>query len=36
MHLCAKRPAFDILEMMEKNKVEMDDETSALVQAFDA
>ena len=36
MHLSAKRPAFDILEMMEKSKIEMDDETSALVQAFDA
>ncbi|XP_050254410.1 pentatricopeptide repeat-containing protein At5g27460 [Quercus robur] len=34
MHLQAKRPAFDILKMMEKDKIEMDDETSALVQAF--
>ncbi|GMY07008.1 pentatricopeptide repeat-containing protein At5g27460 [Fagus crenata] len=33
MHLHAKRPAFDILKMMEKDKIEMDNETSALVLA---
>lgn len=33
MHLHAKRPAFHILKMMEKDKIEMDNETSALVQA---
>lgn len=31
-HLGARRPAFDILKMMEKDKIEVDDETSALVQ----
>lgn len=34
MHLNAQKPAFDILKMMEKDKIEMDDETSTLVQAF--
>ncbi|KAG2698832.1 hypothetical protein I3760_07G167100 [Carya illinoinensis] len=34
MHLCARRPASDILKMMEKDKIEIDDETSALVQAL--
>ncbi|EEF48579.1 pentatricopeptide repeat-containing protein, putative [Ricinus communis] len=34
MHLHAQRAAFDILKMMEKDKIELDDETSALVQAF--
>lgn len=36
MYLYAKRPPFDILKMMEKDKVEMDDEISALVKAFNA
>ncbi|XVE95229.1 hypothetical protein REPUB_Repub02eG0078100 [Reevesia pubescens] len=35
IHLLAKRPAHDIFEMMEKDKIEMDDEISTLVQAFD-
>ncbi|XWS23943.1 hypothetical protein CRYUN_Cryun28dG0059100 [Craigia yunnanensis] len=35
MHLSAKRPVHDILEMMDKDKIEMDDEISSLVQAFD-
>ncbi|KAL9446883.1 hypothetical protein AB3S75_014537 [Citrus x aurantiifolia] len=34
MHLNAQKPAFDILKMMEKDKIEMDDEASTLVQAF--
>ncbi|GAV66793.1 PPR domain-containing protein [Cephalotus follicularis] len=34
MCFCAKRPASDILRMMEKDKIEMDEETSSLVQAF--
>lgn len=34
MHLLFQRPVFDILKMMEKDEIEMDDETSALVQAF--
>ncbi|KAM1729395.1 hypothetical protein ACFX12_019793 [Malus domestica] len=34
MHLSAQRSASDILKMMEEDKVEMDEETSALVQAF--
>lgn len=34
MHLSAQKPPFDILEMMEKDKIEMDDETSRLVQAL--
>ena len=34
MHLSAQRPASGILKMMEKNKIEMDNETLALVQAF--
>ncbi|OMP01332.1 hypothetical protein COLO4_11967 [Corchorus olitorius] len=32
MHLSAERPAHDILEMMDKDKIEMDDEISTLVQ----
>ncbi|XVE55565.1 hypothetical protein DITRI_Ditri03aG0169500 [Diplodiscus trichospermus] len=35
IHLSAKRPAHEILEMMDKDKIEMDDEMSTLVQAFD-
>lgn len=35
MHLSIGRPALDIIKMMEKDKIEMDDETSALVRAFD-
>ncbi|KAJ4824129.1 hypothetical protein Tsubulata_041821 [Turnera subulata] len=34
MHLCAGRPPFDIIKMMKKDEIEMDDETSALIQAF--
>lgn len=34
MHLCAKRPASEVLKMMEKEKFQMDNETLALVQAF--
>ncbi|KDP41442.1 hypothetical protein JCGZ_15849 [Jatropha curcas] len=34
MHLHARRAPFHILKMMEKDKIEMDDETSVLVQAF--
>ncbi|XP_068309460.1 pentatricopeptide repeat-containing protein At5g27460-like [Pyrus communis] len=34
IHLSAQRSASDILKMMEEDKVEMDEETSALVQAF--
>ncbi|KAL5558560.1 hypothetical protein UlMin_034771 [Ulmus minor] len=30
IHLSAKRPAFDIISMMEKDKVEMDEEANAL------
>lgn len=33
MHLHARRTAPDILKMMDKDKIEMDDETSSLVQA---
>ncbi|KAK6277784.1 hypothetical protein POUND7_018107 [Theobroma cacao] len=33
IHLSAKRPANGILEMMDKDKIEMDDEISSLVQA---
>ncbi|XP_021284842.1 pentatricopeptide repeat-containing protein At5g27460 [Herrania umbratica] len=33
IHVSAKRPANDILEMMDKDKIEMDDEISTLVQA---
>ncbi|CAK7347211.1 unnamed protein product [Dovyalis caffra] len=36
MHLNAQRPALGILKMMEKDKVKLDDETSALVQAFNS
>ncbi|XP_008219370.1 PREDICTED: pentatricopeptide repeat-containing protein At5g27460 [Prunus mume] len=35
LHLSAQRSASDILKMMEKDMIEMDDETSALVQAFE-
>ncbi|OMO69240.1 hypothetical protein CCACVL1_19588 [Corchorus capsularis] len=35
LHLSAKRPAHDILEMMDKDKIEMDDEISTLVEAFE-
>ncbi|KAK9271413.1 hypothetical protein L1049_027003 [Liquidambar formosana] len=35
MHLCTQRPALDILKMMENDKIEMDDEASAIVQAFE-
>lgn len=31
MYLSAQRPAWDILKMMEKDRIELDDETSALV-----
>jgi hypothetical protein len=31
MYLNAQRPAWDILKMMEKDRIEQDDETSALV-----
>lgn len=34
MHLCANRPASVILKMMEKDKFEIDNETFALIQAF--
>ncbi|KAF3445976.1 hypothetical protein FNV43_RR11153 [Rhamnella rubrinervis] len=34
MHLSAKRPASGILKMMEEDIIEMDNETLALVQAF--
>lgn len=34
MHLLFGRPGFDILKMMEKDEIQIDDETSALVQAL--
>ncbi|KAK6940212.1 Pentatricopeptide repeat [Dillenia turbinata] len=34
MYHCAQRPALDILEMMERDKLELDDEASALVQTL--
>ncbi|GLU16117.1 hypothetical protein SLE2022_325670 [Rubroshorea leprosula] len=34
IHLSAKKPAHDILDMMEKDKIEVDDETSSLIQAL--
>lgn len=34
IRLSAKKPVHDILEMMDKDKIEMDDEISTLVQAF--
>ncbi|EXB75575.1 hypothetical protein L484_026048 [Morus notabilis] len=33
MHLCSQKPAFDILKMMEKDKIEMDEEAYDLIQA---
>ncbi|WCJ43995.1 Tetratricopeptide repeat (TPR)-like superfamily protein [Euphorbia peplus] len=36
MHLNAKRTAFDLLKMMEKDKVGMDDETSSLVEVLNS
>ncbi|KAJ0024568.1 hypothetical protein Pint_08414 [Pistacia integerrima] len=36
MHLSAQKPAFDILKMMEKDGIEMDNDTSTLVQAFNS
>ncbi|KAK6940211.1 Pentatricopeptide repeat [Dillenia turbinata] len=34
LYRCAQRPAFDILEKMERDKIELDDETSALIQTL--
>ena len=34
MHLLFQRPGFHILKMMEKDEIEIDDETTALVQAL--
>lgn len=35
-HLSANKPAFDILEMMEKDGIEMDDDTSSLIEALNS